>query len=275
MKKLIFFILFVMSLNIYGIDVFGPKAPPTIGFLRDNSIELYLYQDASTEVIPKIIKGREGIYILPMNLGATLYNKGVDIKLMASMTNGLLSLVSTEVDSFKELEGKDLYIGGMGASPDVVTRSLLTRNNIDVEIKYRTSQEIARLIISGRIKNAILPEPLATLVTSKNSKVQRVVQLKELWPNKKIPQVGIFIVGDDKQLKSRVDVVLDSYKMKVNNFTNEDIDLTIKEFKLPMDRREVYNSVEYMNLTYDRDKVAIKEYLKVLKIETNGDFYGW
>jgi len=275
MKKIILLILTLIQVHTWALEVAAPKAPPSIPLLKMGT-NLSLYQDVSTEGIPAIIKGRGDIYILPLNVGAKLYNREVDIQFLGATSTGLLSMLSSEIDDFQDIQGRELYIGGQGSSPDIITRTILKKMDIDVEVIYRSSPEIAKLLITGRIKNAVLPEPLATMVLGKNKEVQRVEELKNLWKGEVIPQVGIFILK--KSLKSKpdeVDAFIEDYKRSLGSITDKDIERAIGDFGLKMSVSEFKSSMKYMNLTFERNREDIDNYLEKLGIEVDDDFYAW
>lgn len=276
MKKLLLTALILLHINLFALEVAAPKAPPSIPLLKIKEIDLKLFQDVSTEGIPSIIRGRGDIYLLPVNVGAKLYNKGAGIKFMGVTSNGLLSLVSSEVNQLDHLSGKKLYIGGQGSSPDVVTRKILEDNNIAADILYRSSPEIAKLLMAGKIKNAVLPEPLATMVIEKNNSVKRVSELKDLWPGETIPQVGIFVLDTTLQSNPReVEEFLISYRKSLDNISGEDVTGAIDKFNLTMNEEAFQTSLNYMNLTLSMDKESVENYLRVLGIEVEDEFYGW
>ncbi len=275
MKKTILLIFTLLQINIWAIQVAAPKAPPSIPLLGMD-IDLTLYQDVSTEGIPAIVRGRGDIYILPVNVGAKLYKKGVDIKFLGTTSEGLLSLLSSESEALGEVEGKKLYIGGQGSSPDVITRTILEERGIEADILYRSSPEIAKLLITGRIENAVLPEPLATMVLTKNPNIQRLEELKDLWPGETIPQVGIFVLSSSLDAKGKeVEEFIEGYKEALKSISQEDMKGAIAEFNLKMSVEEFKSSLKYMNLTFERDRESMDSYLEKLNIEVGDDFYAW
>jgi NitT/TauT family transport system substrate-binding protein len=279
MKKLILLIFMMISLISWGLEIAAPKAPPSIPLLAMDGLDIKLYQDVSTETVPKIIKKEGELYLLPVNVAATLYNKGVDIRLVGVTSRGLLSFLSNRLDSIEELDGEKLYIGGQGSSPDVVTRNILGTMGIMSEINYRSSSEIAKLAMTGRIDNIILPEPLATMVLSKNKNFKRVAELKNLWDGGEMPQVGIFVLGNVYDEKSKeVEKFVEAYREALKQKENVDLLKKAKEeFSLGLSVAELGESVGYMNLTMDRgSKVSVENYLKALSIKLPGDdFYAW
>jgi NitT/TauT family transport system substrate-binding protein len=279
MKKLILSVFMIISLITFGIEINAPKAPPSIPLLAMDGIDLNFYQDVSTEVVPKIIKKQGELYIIPVNVGANLYNKGMDIRLVGVTSRGLLSFLSKDAGSIEELNGEKLYIGGQGSSPDVITRKILKNRGISPEINYRSSGEIAKLAMTGKIDNIILPEPLATMVLSKNKDFKRVSEMKDMWQGKNIPQVGIFVRGSVYDKKSReIDKFSENYRKALER--KEDSVLlkkAIEEFSLGLSIEELRESVKYMNLTLDTGcKISVENYLKALGIKLPGDdFYAW
>ncbi len=279
MKKLILSVFMMISFMAWGLEIDAPKAPPSIPLLAMDGIDINYYQDVSTEVVPKIIKRKGELYILPVNVGATLYNKGIDLRLVGVTSKGLLSFLSSRVGSIEELEGKTLYIGGQGSSPDVITRKILESRGISPRINYRSSGEITKLAMAGRAENLILPEPLATMLLGKNSEFKRVAELKGLWHGEEIPQVGIFVLGRVYDEKSDyIKKFLEAYRKAL--LKKEDSELlgkSVREFSLSLSAEELRESVRYMNLTLDTGcKNSVEYYLEALGINLPGDeFYAW
>lgn len=195
-NKFTIMLFFIMVIMLFPLEIMVPKAPPAIPLIKlqeEGVVKINYYTNAKTEVLPDIIKGKDKLFIIPVNLGAKLYNSGKDIELLGVVSEGLLSIVSSDesVKSITDLNDKKLYIGARGSSPDVIARYVLGKNSVNANIEYRTSPEIAKLIIAGKIENAVLPEPLATLVMFKKKEIRRVLELKEKF-NNEMPQVGIF-----------------------------------------------------------------------------------
>lgn len=279
MKKIIASVFMIVSLAVWGLEIDAPKAPPSIPLLAIEDININFYQNVSTEVVPKIIRKKGELYIIPVNVAATLNNKGVDIRLLGITSRGLLSFLSKDIEKIVDLEGKKLYIGGQGSSPDVVMKNILEKKNISPEISYRSSGEIAKLAMAGKIDNLVLPEPLATMVLSKNKNFKRVTELKDLWKGKEIPQVGIFVMGkvyDENPIE--VDKIIEKYKKALERKNEVKLlERAIEEFSLKLSIGDLEESVRYMNLTLDTGcKKYVEHYLDALGIKLPGDeFYAW
>lgn len=261
MKKLL--IYFTLIFNTFSLTILLPKAPPSLPVVKSveglEDINLIYYTDATTEVIPNIVKDKDYLYIIPVNLGAKLYNKGKDLRLIGVLSEGLISLVSTEsFESFNQLDKKDIFIGAQGSSPDVISRYLFNKENISPKINYRSSQEVAKLLIGGKANTAVLPEPLASLALFKNKELKRTFIFKDLWKDitnyDSIPQVGIFGKKDlnDKE-KELIEKFIQNYKKSlvwIDENPKEASQLALKHFELTLPEKVITEAITNMNLTF-------------------------
>lgn len=73
--------------------------------------------------------------VVPANLAANLYNKGQDIKLLATVTQGNLYVlgVNSEVKELSDLVGKRVFSIGQGSVPDYIFQTLLKNEGIVYE----------------------------------------------------------------------------------------------------------------------------------------------
>lgn len=290
MKNLFLPLLFILSFYTYSLTVYLPKAPPSLPMAKVaqnmKNLELVYYDDVNTEILPKIIKNEDALFIISTNVGANLYNKGKDIKLISILSNGLISIISSkDIKSFKSLNKEDIYIGGQGSSPDVISSYLFKKNSITPKVSYRESSEIAKLLITNKIDTAVLPEPLASMVLEKNKKMKRIFILKNEWTklNKQsgIPQVAIF--GSSKVI-SENSILLKNLKTNylktlksINGNKKEAAKFSINLFQMNMGENAFINSINNMNLTYISDKnknTLVNTYLEAINIKVPDDnFY--
>lgn len=276
-----YIIMFVLSMNIFALEVLLPKGPPSLPIARValnmKDINLKYYTDPVVEVVPNIIRNQDYLYVIPVNLGAKLYSKNQDLKLLAVLSQGMLSIVSSkDYTDIKNLDNEIIHIGGQGSSPDVVSQYIFSKNNIKPQIQYRSSEEVAKLMISKRGTSAVLPEPLASLVLSKNQEFKRSFILKDLWGDgdevNSIPQVGIF--ASKALLEKNVDLIKEferEYKRSLQ-WIEEDIinagNFALEVFNLNLDNKVIVEAIKNMNLVFIKGKDAQKEvegYLNKLK----------
>lgn len=281
MKKIFIIIVAILfNCSIFALDLYLPKAPPSLPLTKavDSipAINLQYYTDVNTEVVPNIIKNKDALYVLPVNTGAQLFNKGKDLKLIGVLSEGLISIISSKTYSnIKGLSGQEIYIGGQGSSPDVISNYIFRENNIKVKTNYRTSQEIAKLIMTGKIDTAILPEPLASQVIEKNKNLKRVFILKNEWTKlngqKSIPQVGIFGTEDVlTKNKALITNLIKEYKKSLiwmNSNKTEAAKYGIEVFQVSLSPAAFEDSIDNMNLVFVEglsSKASVDTYLKAL-----------
>lgn len=133
-------------------------------------IEVY---PSPNEAIAKLIKGELDMIALPANAAATLYNKGVEIKVVAIIGEGMLSVVGTSSNA------ETLYVPGTGGTPDHMASLLYPE--YEKEYSVTAPAQLAQLVIAGKANLAILPEPFVTMVLSKNSEAYVVSNVQERW----------------------------------------------------------------------------------------------
>lgn len=282
MKKIILIVNFVlMSFTSFSLSVYLPKAPPSLPLAKASEnledLTLKYYTDVNTEVFPNIIKNEEALFVIPVNNAAQLYNKGKDLKLIAVLSEGLVSIISNKnFSNIKALNNEEIYIGGQGSSPDVISNYIFEENKISVNAQYRTSQEIAKLLMTGKVNTAVLPEPLASQVIDKNKNLKRVFILKNEWKKingqTSIPQVGIF--ASEKTIsknKILVDKLSKEYKNSLTwilNNKKEASKFGISVFQVTLSEAAFEDSIDNMNLVFTegmKAKNSIDIYLKALK----------
>jgi len=282
MKKIFILISFVLySFTTYSLTLVLPKAPPSLALAKASEtlkdLQLKYYTDFNTEVVPSIIKNEEALFVAPINNAAQLFNKGKDLKLIAVLSDGLISIVSNKnYSNIKGLNGEEIYIGGQGSSPDVISNYIFESNKITVNAQYRTSQEVAKLIMTGKVNTAVLPEPLASQVIDKNKNLKRVFILKDEWKKingqNGIPQVGIFASSKIiKENKTLIDNLGKEYKKSlvwINGNKKEASKFGIGVFQVSLTESAFEDSIDNMNLVYIeglKSKPSVEIYLKSLK----------
>ncbi|GAB6181660.1 ABC transporter substrate-binding protein [Desulfotomaculum defluvii] len=264
----------------------APPAPPTAPLLKmidrkpfgeKVQIEFIPYKTVE-EATARVVKGEADLTILPVNTAAKLYNKGIDISLDNVTTWGILYLVSTEngISQWQDLKGKEVYVGAQGASPDIITRYLMEKNNIsstDVTIKYGNSPEIAQMLIQGMVKTAVLPEPMVTQVLNKNKSVQIILDFQREWQqaenNSSLPQTGMVVQNKFvKEYPTALNTIRKAYKEALEQTVNDPASASsLVEEKLNIPGPVFIKSMERTNLkfvTADNAKTDVGNYLDKL-----------
>jgi NitT/TauT family transport system substrate-binding protein len=129
------------------------------------------------------------IAALPTNVAAALYQKtSGGVKMLAVNTLGVLYILENgnSIKTMEDLKGKTIYSTGEGANPEYILRYVLSQNGIDPErdvtIKFLTeNDELSTKMASGEISIAMVPEPAASVIRSKNADVRTALSMNDEW----------------------------------------------------------------------------------------------
>lgn len=135
------------------------------------------------------------IAAMATNVAANLYGKTSGAVRMLTVNGlGVLYILEREgesVNSIKDLRGRTLYAMGEGANPEYVLAYLLEKNGLDpetdLEIVWKTPEEITAMMISGQAELCMLPVPAATALCVRAASgenpvtVRTALDLNEQW----------------------------------------------------------------------------------------------
>lgn len=175
-----------------SVRVISLKGPTSIGLVHlmekteKEGLGYRFQMEASPDaLLPEFVSGKADIATVPANMAAVLYQKlEKDLYVLNINTLGVLYGVSgnTEVKSFSDVNGKNIYSTGQGASPEYLMNTLLKENRISAELEFFTEPtEIAARLKENPDAIAILPEPFATATLLQNSALERKFSLTEEW----------------------------------------------------------------------------------------------
>lgn len=177
------------------ISVGVPTAPPALPVLHmmdaqllgeNVTIDLNVW-NAPEELLAMVQGGEHDMYAFPLTVVSTLYNKGLDVRLMNVNTWGVTYFLTTDPDftTWSDLEGKTVYIPLQSSPPDALTQYFLNEAGLtvgeDVEVIYASTAEVASLLASGQAEYATLIEPQVTSAMNQNSEVRRALSFEEEW----------------------------------------------------------------------------------------------
>ena len=172
-----------------------PTAPPALpvlhiideGLLDEYAdIELDIWT-APEQLIAMVQDRNHDMFAFPLTVIATLYNRGVPVRLMNVNTWGVTYFLTTDPDftTWADLENKTVYIPLRSSPPDALTLYFLAEAGLtpgrNVNIIYASTSEVAQLLASGKAEYATLIEPQVTTAMMKNSDVRRALSFEEEW----------------------------------------------------------------------------------------------
>lgn len=180
------------------------------------------------EQMAAIQKDEADVFLIPSNLYAKLQNKAGNLKLLAPNVGMALSLVGQhEINSVEELNGKTIALTGQGAIPEVILKALLKSFNIEDEVNLnfvKDPTEAVPMLMKDENSLALLPEPFATAVLTKNENLLKVIDLKESWKEKELPNIITSVIVAKSHVyeskKDEIDAFVTDYQNKVLELTN-------------------------------------------------------
>lgn len=267
----------------------GPSCIPA-AYLLENIVSIegenleYETISNATSLAGKILNDEIDIGFLPPNLAAILYNKKQDSILCTAITGtGNLSLISknSSVKTFDDLKGKTVYVAGAGATPEYIMRYLLKKNGIAADSKNGITldfsiqtQQLAAMLISGKIEYAVVPEPFATVAVMKDSSICKVLDLQkeyEKFEGKGQTYPLTVMVVSRKFAESKTAAMNMFFKMYEEslNWTFEnglEAGILCQDLGLGLQAPVVSNSIPYANYVFVPAREGKKQLEKILKI---------
>ena len=248
----------------------------------DENIDIeYEFLNTPDLLVSKILKEEADIAIVPSNLAAQAYNKGLPYRLAGTSTWGTLHLISTDdIESLDDLKGREIYSFGKDLTPDLVARYILIQNGIDLEsdlsITYLSAaSEVGPAFLGNKTNLAIFSEPVSTNVLMKDTDAKIVLDFNQEWSNitgigHGYPQASLIIKAD--LIENNIDF-LDSFikaygESQVWAKNNpQKLGAYVEDMEIGMKKEMVINGIERMNigpLNIDEDSQAYQAYYKML-----------
>ena len=183
----LFFALFLLSFsacdkradhNLIRIGVL--EGPSAVSFIKMIDKE-HVIEGRKVEITIKsepfqiqamMMKKELDFAILPTVMAANLFNKGVGYRMLACPIWGTLYLVSSseKVQTLKDLEGEKIAVFGRSSTADILTKRMLANENVaykGIDYRFGTNHELAQAFMAGEVKNAVVSEPLVSVLLDK------------------------------------------------------------------------------------------------------------
>lgn len=208
MKKTLALLLgFIITLALIGcganydepLKVIVPNGAPALSqiFMQENENYAVSVVNGVDPLVAAFGSGTHDFIFAPTNLGAKLYNSGIEYKFIAAVTFGNYYLVSME-ESFtlESLEGKEIVVFGQNATSDIVLRYVLEENEINVTYRYVDSVGTANAEFA--LDNDIIilsAEPMLSILGNTVSGFNTIdlqAEYQDLTGEASYPQAGVF-----------------------------------------------------------------------------------
>ncbi|MGY6270151.1 ABC transporter substrate-binding protein, partial [Achromobacter denitrificans] len=197
------------------------------GALADHADELrFRLWQTPDQLRTLLVNGELDFSAAPCTLPALLHNRGMPVRLLNISVWGILWLVSRDpaVRSFQDLAGRELVVPFQRDLPAVLLDTLLeaqaARGLAPVALRRtRDGQDAIALVLNGQADQALLVEPMASLLLWRAGQTEgapvlhRGQSLEQAWRDAfpaqpSLPQAGVMAsarVADDVALCRAVD----------------------------------------------------------------------
>ena len=289
LKKLsiLFALLFTININasekiekLENLVLSGPVASvshPLIhmvqtGALDDiaQKVEFKLWKNPD-ELRALTLKGGADFIAVPSNVGANLYNKGVDIKLLNISVWGILGMITRDKDlkTLADFKGKEIAMPFRADMPDILFEEIVKAQGMhpkkDFNLRYMSTPfDAMQMLIMRRVDHALLAEPAISIALKKTGSfplkliapdLYRSADLQKEWGETfkvkaKIPQAGMAVVGKVMNNEHIIKRFNEEYAKSLHWYKNnpkEAGELVVKSVPM-LDAQGVENSIQYVQL---------------------------
>ena len=216
------------------------------GALKDvtEKIEFRLWKNPD-ELRALTLKGEVDFIAVPTNVGANLYNKGVDIKLLNVSVWGILGMITRDknLKKLKDFKGKEIVMPFRSDMPDIVFEQICKKQGLnpkkDFKLRYVSSPiDAMQMLIMRRVDHALLAEPAISIALRKTKSfpiklvapdLYRSDMLEKEWGEVykvegKIPEAGIAFLGDTKGKENLIKRFLQEYEKSLQWYQKNPIE---------------------------------------------------
>lgn len=184
------------SVTVHVASLKGPTSIGLVSFMdqvkkgmANSTAEGYTFaiSTAADEIIPSVVKGDVDIALIPANAAAVLYGKTQGgISVLNINTLGVLNVVTGDasIKSIADLADKTVYMTGKGATPEYAMGFLLQQAGIadTVTLEFKNeAAEVVSVLAADPTAVGVLPQPFATVATTKNEGLSIVLDLTDAW----------------------------------------------------------------------------------------------
>lgn len=199
------------------LHLFGPPATPSVvlahavatGRLSDVAArsDFTVWRNPD-ELRAGLTSGSMKIAMAPVQAVANLYNRGFPVRLLNTMTNGLLYILSSDpaVTSIPDLDGRKIAVPFKGDTPDIIFDQLAAKAGITLTKESVGSSLIGmQMLLAGQVDVALVAEPAASAAILRGKKagktITRAINLQTAWADLSgnppiVPQAGIAVMND-------------------------------------------------------------------------------
>ena len=273
--KLILIMIFIFIGSLYSQEMYLLSGPTGIGglkMMKDYKGVNIHFVNAPNNMLSLIVKGEADIAAIPANMAAIIFNRQLDYKVIAVISETKLFIVSADkkIQTINDIKNKTVYCGTKLAAPDLMLQYLISKENLPkVNINYSLSNpDLAKAVASKNADIAILPEPFVSSAMLENKDVHIVVEMSKYVENY---PVAVLIAKNSfiNHNRALIQEVLKEYKNSTDYIINNknEIETLIKDSSMIINAKAAVYGINRMGLTFytgEKMKFALNSYYNFL-----------
>lgn len=205
-----------VAARLSSLTLYGPPAGPSVTLAHavasgafssladESAFRVWRNPD---EMRAGLTSGSMQALILPVQVAANLYNRGMGVRLLNVMTTGLLYIIAADASltGIPALRGRTLAVPFRNDMPDLVLARLLAHHDMtpgtDISLESAGSPiEAIQLLLAGRVDAVLSSEPAVSAAILRGAAagktVQRVIDVQQAWAQATggsavLPQAGM------------------------------------------------------------------------------------
>ena len=262
MKKIFVILFFLISFSLYSFEMSLLNGPTAIGALKMindyKKINISII-NSPNNILASIIKGEVDIAAVPANMASIIYNRGLNYKAVAVVSETKMFIVSSDknIKSIDDLKNKTIYCGLKLSTPDLMLQYLIKNQNIKgANINYSLGNlDLSKALASKKVDIAILPEPFLSSALLENKDINIIVDISKYitpYPVAVLIAKQSFIENNNDLLKE----ILNEYKKSSEYILNnkEKIESLIKQTSILINAKAVSYGIDRIGITFYNDK---------------------
>lgn len=231
-------------------------------------------------IVPSLLKGEVDAAVVPANMAALVTAKGAPYRIAAIVGYGVLYVVGSgeageSMDLFK---GDTLHLSGKGATPDYLTQYFIEQSQLtageDIQLDYSfTHPDLTKALITGRVDQALLPEPFASTALMGNEDLNILLDYQQLWEEEYSTNYPISVLlVSDKMIEEKNDLLdpyLEAYKKSIQwvNAHPSEAAALVPQYGFTLSEEVLIEAIPRCNLQYTgmkKGREELEEFFSVL-----------
>ncbi len=134
------------------------------------------------DLLSNVMAGKGDLWIGHTEGFAIARMKGAPVQMLVFTSfHKFYILSSINVSGWRDLTSSKVAYAPPGSPAFALMQRVMEKTSVELILEPYQGRELELLIASGKVKTAILPEPLVTLMLTKNSKLKVVANVEELF----------------------------------------------------------------------------------------------